>query len=224
MKTKIGVIILAAAGVYVYAVSQHRTVPSDLRDAVADNDSFASDLAGIKGSAADVQIPPAAAPINVSPLVSAGDRVISAGNVAGTVKEVFSNGIAYVRLDTGLGDTPQKIKELGRGVECYKNICKKSRVIRFDNVPGTVKEIFTNGVAYVRFDNALSCTPHKISELGVGVDCFKGICKKDRIIDARNVTGTVMEVFTNGIARVMFDDGLDPKYIDITTLNANFHK
>lgn len=273
MKTKITVatVILAAAGVYIYATDQYRTVPSDLRDAVADSDSFKSDLAGIKGNAADAQIPPAPGPEAASPGVSAGDRVIHAKLGAGTVKEVFSNGIAHVRFDSGLSYTPhntkelgvgvdcfkevckkgrvidtrdvpgtvaevftngvacvrfdnslscipQKITELGVGVKCHKDICKNSRVIRSGNVPGTVKEIFTNGVAYVRFDNGLSYTPHKAAELGVGVDCFKGICKKDRIIDTRNVPGTVVEIFTNGITRVLFDNGLDSQYINITAL------
>lgn len=72
-----------------------------------------------------------------------------------------------------------------------------------ENDSGTVTEVFADGTVRVKFDNGSFIINAK--KLGIGVGCHMGVCGKARVANRLYDTGTVTEVFTNGIARVVFD-------------------
>jgi hypothetical protein len=214
MKNKIAAFGLAVvtAGMFAW-MRTHNAVPYDLRDAVADTAGFDTSIPVIDKSGGNVPEPQSIA-------LSAGYRVIDARNIPGTVKEVFSNGTARIIFDKELGDRYLNVKELGAGTKCLDGVCKRSRVIDTRRGTGKVYEVFTNGVAKVMFDNELGYRYLNVKELGVGIKCYRDVCEKSRIIDTRRVTGKVYEVFTNGIAKVMFDDELGYRHLNIKDLGV----
>lgn len=136
-----------------------------------------------------------------------GDRIIDSQSYVGTVLEVFSNGKTKISLDGGpyssyLRDT----SSLGKGVKCHNNICVDDRIINGQGYSGKVLEVFNNGKARVYFDgSSYSSSISNISELGKAFRCIENLCVNDRIVDSKNMTGTVLEIFDTGKVKVHLD-------------------
>lgn len=131
------------------------------------------------------------------------DRIIDSQGNVGTVKKVFENGQAKVYFD-GIGNYTRSTSSLGKGVDCHKHICVGDRVIDKGEYVGTVKEVFDNGRAKIFFDN-FGKYIRKTQSLGKGFRCIENVCVNDRVIDKRNFTGKIKEVFDNGKAKVYLD-------------------
>ena len=90
-----------------------------------------------------------------SPALSAGNRVVHPVRGPGTVKGVSADGIATVTFDfdpDGNPDHQCRAKDLSVKVKSYKRVHKDSRVVHAVRGVGTVKEVFANGVATIKFD------------------------------------------------------------------------
>ncbi len=135
-----------------------------------------------------------------------GTRVIDGSNYTGVVVEVFSNGIAKVKLDSYSGLYDRSVKGLAAAVECKDRFCINDRVIDDSNNPGDIKEIFDNGIAKVIFDlkPAIGLHARSIRGLGKGFRCVENACVNDRVMDG-NDPGNIVEIFDNGIAKVKLD-------------------
>ncbi len=91
----------------------------------------------------------------LSPALSAGNRVVHPVRGPGTIKEVSADGIATVTFDfdpDGNPDHQCSAKDLSVKVKSYKRVHKDSRVVHAVRGAGTVKEVFANGVATIKFD------------------------------------------------------------------------
>lgn len=84
-------------------------------------------------------------------------------------------------------------------------LCFWGRIIDSKGMVGNVKEVFSNGQASVYLDS-YGTVIAPVATLGKGVQCHKNLCVKDRIIDSKNMTGQVIELFDNGQARVYLDN------------------
>ena len=86
--------------------------------------------------------------------IAPGDRVIYK-QTTGTVKETLNKSQLLVNLDQGLYSSGEdqviNSKDLAKGIECYKKICRGNRVA-LDGATGTVTEVFNNGEILVNFD------------------------------------------------------------------------
>ncbi|MBO9666724.1 MAG: beta-sandwich domain-containing protein [Bdellovibrio sp.] len=151
--------------------------------------------------------PPASTP---PPPVSVGGkegtRVIDTSGRRGNVLRVLSNSKAIIEFDDYAGEYARNISELGIAVRCVKDICKGSRALDANGSWGEVQEIFNNGVAVLEFDQYSGYYVRKVNDLGLGVKCIKGFCVNNRVIDGNESWGEILEVFTNGMVRIEFDN------------------
>ena len=83
-------------------------------------------------------------------------------------------------------------------------LCKDDRV-NYGTKVGTVKEVFSNGNAQIKFDGDDNFSYLQVRGLGKGVPCVGEICKGDRV-NYGTVSGKVEEVFTNGRAKIKLDE------------------
>jgi translation initiation factor IF-1 len=137
--------------------------------------------------------------------VCPGVRAIDLRGNFGEVKETYSNGKVRMTLDNYSGLYIREARELGIGTKCVQNVCVSGRVIDARTNVGIVKEMFHNGKARVQLDDYSGDYLREASDLGVSVRCLGGICVGNRVMDARNNIGKVVEVFSNGQARVTLD-------------------
>ncbi|AFY00688.1 beta-sandwich domain-containing protein [Bdellovibrio bacteriovorus] len=100
--------------------------------------------------------------------LSNGTRVLfynGSGHFIGTVRETFADGTASVRFD-GYSDLSFiDVKRLGLQTDCKKNICTGNRVILNGQHPGTVRAVYTNGYALVKYDGYSEMSFTDISKL-----------------------------------------------------------
>jgi hypothetical protein len=96
-----------------------------------------------------------------------GDKVIDAGNHAGTLQLTFANGKTRVKFDIdGYGASePRDSSDLGKGVKCYAGICVGDRVIDNGGYVGKVQRVFDSGKARVVFDGYGASDNRTISQL-----------------------------------------------------------
>lgn len=149
-----------------------------------------------------------------------GERVVDSHFGAGTVREAFTNGTVKVDFDTWGGYKYRDIGSLGKGVRCHNGLCQNNRVVDPYYGAGNAEEVFTNGTAKVNFDTWGGRKYRNIGSLGVGVDCYDGLCVNNRVVDSYFGAGNVEEVFTNGTAKVNFDNWGGYKYRNIGSLGA----
>jgi hypothetical protein len=97
------------------------------------------------------------------------DRV-NFGDYVGTAKEVFSNGKVKIKVDGYAGHTYRTTSELGKGVNCFKEICEGNRV-NFDDYVGTAKEVFSNGRVKIKVDGYDGYSFRTANQLGYEIDC-----------------------------------------------------
>lgn len=79
------------------------------------------------------------------------------------------------------------------------------RVIDERDKAGTVRAILGGGEVLVRLDGGLWRARREAGRLAKSVGCLRGICIGHSVIDSENKTGTLMELFANGKARVKLD-------------------
>ncbi len=84
-------------------------------------------------------------------------------------------------------------------------ICVGNRIIDGSDDVGSVVEVFSNGQAKVSLDAYSGYYFRSVKNLGKGIDCLDGICMKDRAMDGSEHVGTVVEVFSNGKAKLSLD-------------------
>jgi hypothetical protein len=132
-----------------------------------------------------------------------GDLVIDTSNDLGRVVEVFTNGQARVNYDH-YGVYPVSINKLSKATSCSAHICVGDRTMDTSNDVGTVKEVFDNGKAQVKYDK-YGLYIVEINKLGKGWRCIENACVGDRVMDTSNDTGSILELFDNGKARVNYD-------------------
>ena len=102
---------------------------------------------------------------------------------------------------------------------CYDGFCSGDRVISStgDNRLGVVTQIYYNGTVRVQFDRSRARVVETYN-LAKAVSCSHGICAGQRIIHSFGPrdTGTVVEVFSNGLTKVDWDrsrrDGIVSAY------------
>lgn len=146
----------------------------------------------------------------------ANDRVNFA-NYAGVILEIFNNGNAKIELDNQLGIVFKNIDTLGLGVKCNEHICQDYRVI-FSQYTGTVIEVFSNGNAKVKLDYTNGHIQFKkVSDLSVEVNCLEDLCKGDRV-NFEHYTGNALELYSNGIVKILLDNRLGLVFKNYKTL------
>lgn len=77
------------------------------------------------------------------------DRVMDHEYALGTITEVFTNDRARVWYEHLQKYYHVAISLLGKGVRCHANICRHDKVMDHESYVGRVKEVFTNGRAWV---------------------------------------------------------------------------
>ena len=134
-------------------------------------------------------------------------RIIDKNNTTGSIQEIFSNGMAIVLLDEqGLTPYYRKLTDLSGAVAYKGKYHINDRILDLSNSTGTIKEIFDNGLAKVMMDGkGINYRIVALSELAKGYKCVEAACTKDRFLDSNNSSGTIMEIFDNGVAKVMLD-------------------
>lgn len=70
----------------------------------------------------------------------------------GSVRDVFADGTASIRFEGYSELSFINVNKLGRQVDCHKNICAGNRVILNGQHAGTVRAIYTNNMALVKYD------------------------------------------------------------------------
>ena len=138
-----------------------------------------------------------------------GDRV-NFGNRVGTALEVFSNGKVSISMDDSYTLAFKKVSELGRGVNCFKRICRNDRV-NFGNRAGKVYEVFDNGTVRIVMDDSYNDAYKDVTEIGKGFRCVEDICQGDRV-EFNGRTGKTLEAFDNGTVRISMDDSYNNAY------------
>ncbi len=84
-------------------------------------------------------------------------------------------------------------------------ICAGDRIIDSDDLVGTALAVFSNGKAKVTLDGYSGTHVRELDSMGKGVPCLARLCVRNRIIDSDQLPGTVLELFTNGKAKVTLD-------------------
>lgn len=91
---------------------------------------------------------------------------------------------------------------------CLPNsICAGQRVMDSSNRLARVIGVNPQGLAEIKLDDRAFPITRARSTLSKQVPCYQNICTDDRVLDAGDKTGIVIDVFDNGKAQVRFDDG-----------------
>jgi membrane protein implicated in regulation of membrane protease activity len=143
------------------------------------------------------------------------DRV-NFGSRVGTALEVFSNGKVRIDMDDSYTNAYKNVSELGRGVNCFKRVCRNDRV-NFGSRAGRVLEVFDNGTARIDMDDSYTNSYKDVSEIGKGFRCVEDICQGDRV-EFNGRVGKALEVFDNGIVRIDMDDSYTNAYKEMSDL------
>jgi preprotein translocase subunit YajC len=152
-----------------------------------------------------------------------GDRVITSGNLKANVMEVFSNGKIKIDYDDYTVHGFISASELAFAVKCTDNmVCVGKRVVTSGNLIGTVREAFSNGKVEIDYDDYNVHGIINASEISTRSNCVKGICVNDRVIADSNLTGRVLDVFSNGKAKVDYDDYTVHGMISIRELSKEY--
>lgn len=151
------------------------------------------------------------------------DRVLyynGSNHYLGRVAEIFGDGSAKVRFDGYGGYDYIKADRLTKPVSSVGGFSVGTRVLFAGSsvYVGTVREIFANGTAAVRFDGYSGNDYIETKRLGHAMNCSGGICVGNRVIYNNQYTGTVREVFSNGYASVKFDGYSSVDHVTIRNL------
>jgi|GEM_PF-2291770 len=140
------------------------------------------------------------------------DRIIDESNITGVVEAVYSNGKAKVRLDGYSNTYIRDTNSIAKGVSCLGQLCAQTRVIEESNITGNVVEVFTNGKVKVELDGYSNTYIRQARSLGLAVRCLRHLCVNQRIIEESNISGNVLEIYSNGKVKVQLD-GYSNTYI-----------
>lgn len=203
----------------------------NLRDAVAaieirgESYSGESDISlsaisdvGVPHMTAQEPVPPVpspSAPVKPaeSTVIQVGDTVLyseASSDYVGTVQEIFRSGKATVRFKGYSGTSVVHVTKLGRALNCHSDLCAGERVI-FDGSEkyvGTVRAVYSNGRAQIKFDGYSDTSFIGISRLAKGVSSKSGLRLDDRVLlstGTDDYVGKVMEIFSDGTTKIKFD-------------------
>lgn len=145
--------------------------------------------------------------------VVSGARVLLAGSASrGSAMDVFADGHALVSWDGAGGPVAEPIGLLAVAVRSRGGIAAEAKVIARGGAPhGSVKEVFANGVAVVKWSNVLQLSFQNVSALASAVSCNGLFCENDRVggLAARaQMRGTIRGVYSDGRALVKWDNVL----------------
>lgn len=170
--------------------------------------------------------------INCSGTLCVGKRVLFVnGNnsYAGTVKAVFANGRVEVKFDGYELHSFIIENRLSETVNCIEDLCLGNRVL-FNNgmnyFRGTVREIFANRKASVRFDGYDDNVQIDVSILFKTTERIGNYRSGIRIIynnGNRNYLGVIREVFRSGLASIKFDEFDELTYINVKNLGLEIN-
>ncbi|MFV8259418.1 beta-sandwich domain-containing protein [Bdellovibrio bacteriovorus] len=157
--------------------------------------------------------------------VCVGERIIfnnGSGNYLGRVTEIYADGTAKIKFEGYSEYSFIKTSRLVKVVSSVKGYSGGTRVL-FNNgsgyYVGTVREVFADGTASIKFDGYSDLSFIKVDRLGRQADCHKNICTGNRVILNGQYAGTVRSVYTNGYALVKYDGYSDASYTDVSRLS-----
>ncbi len=146
--------------------------------------------------------------------VKRDDRVHHYFYNTGYIKEIFSNGIAKVNFDRYSNFNWVELSRLAKSINQYETrmgmLKNGDRVHHKDYHAGKIKEIFTNGIVKVDFDNYSNDLFANAENIAVAIkqkETELGVLKSgERVHHQSYRTGVIKEIFTNGIVKVDFDN------------------
>ncbi|WP_374028049.1 beta-sandwich domain-containing protein [Bdellovibrio bacteriovorus] len=144
------------------------------------------------------------------------------GNYLGRVTEIYADGTAKIKFEGYSEYSFIKTSRLVKVVSSVKGYSSGTRVL-FNNgsgyYVGTVREVFADGTASIRFEGYSDLSFIKVDRLGRQADCHKNICTGNRVILNGQYSGTVRAVYSNGYALVKYDGYTDLTYTDVSKLS-----
>ncbi|MBI4348966.1 MAG: hypothetical protein HY553_19165 [Elusimicrobia bacterium] len=197
-------------------------VAPELRAQVAVPADFPEAAASPREVLRQLQADPSAAPPieairTVESSLEPSDEVLDDKDRAGKVVEVFSNGKAKVQYSFRSRIVPteslaRKLKPeyVPASPACYGKVCVGDSVLDAKGSVGTVTNVFSNGRAKVQYSVTSSILP--VAELSPRTASVRppefppAIATKaqDRVLDAADEIATVVEVFSNGQAKIQY--------------------
>jgi preprotein translocase subunit YajC len=102
--------------------------------------------------------------------ICGGDRVLDGAEQIGTVTEVFDNGKAQVKFETGASDIRIAIT-LGKSVECIEKVCVQQNIKGAGDNAGTILELFDSGKVLVKLDNSVFPRVRSFLSLDIQAPC-----------------------------------------------------
>ncbi len=144
------------------------------------------------------------------------------GNYLGRVTEIYADGTAKIKFEGYSEYSFIKTSRLVKVVSSVKGYSSGTRVL-FNNgsgyYVGTVREVFADGTASIKFEGYSDLSFIKVDRLGRQADCHKNICTGNRVILNGQYSGTVRAVYSNGYALVKYDGYTDLTYTDVSKLS-----
>jgi hypothetical protein len=155
--------------------------------------------------------------------ICVGDRVHHAGYGSGRVVEVYSDGTAKINFDDYSGYVTRDTSRLGKSVRCQGEICVGNRIHDTGYGSGRVAEIYADGTAKIDFDDYSGSLFRRTDSLGKGIQCDGKICVGDRVHDSGYGSGKVKEIYTDGKAKIDFDQYSGYVFRRISNLGARIN-
>lgn len=135
------------------------------------------------------------------------DQVIYTTNDRGQVRELFENGKVAIAWDnTSWGVTVINFDGLAARRQCFQKFCRGNRVLHGSSDTGVILETYTNGKITVDWDNYNEHTTVNHSSLSRAYRCSGNICAGERVMYSTNDTGTLVEIYDNGQAKIRWDN------------------
>ena len=139
--------------------------------------------------------------------------------------ELYSDGTAYIDLLGSTRETYWHTSHLSKALECHEDsgICEDNRVY-FNGSHGNrgiVLEVYANGLAHLDVLNSPARPFRHVSELSREVSCDEdtGICVGSEVAFDWEQTGTVLEVFSNGMVYIDIKDFSGHRYRHVSELS-----
>ncbi|UXR65822.1 beta-sandwich domain-containing protein [Bdellovibrio bacteriovorus] len=131
-----------------------------------------------------------------------GEHVRYSNTYEAHIKAIYSSGVARVVLEGYSGVHAVQISQLSKMLNCSGGFCVGENVMYSNTYKGRVIKIYSNGQALVTLDGYSGYHTVAISQLSRPITCAQGICVGNRIVYARNYSGHVVAVYSNGTAQV----------------------
>lgn len=138
----------------------------------------------------------------------------------GSITEIYDNGIVKISSDNHNSYQYRRIQEIGVENRCVENLCKNNRVNFDHNFVGSVVEVFDNGIAKISSDSHNPYQYRNIQALGIARKCISQLCVRDRVSFDYSLSGSISEIFDNGIVKISSDSHNAYQFRQIQELDA----